>query len=56
MSSRTLFRLSGLALLIALPLQILGFALHSPSDPAGAGSAGAGTTYTNRASANKYCK
>ncbi|CAN5806780.1 hypothetical protein BH18ACT11_BH18ACT11_13490 [soil metagenome] len=32
MSSRTLFRLSGLALLIALPLQILGFALHPPSE------------------------
>src|SRR5919199_3244011 len=32
MSSRTLFRLSGLALLIALPLQILGFVLHPPSE------------------------
>ena len=32
MSSRTLFRLSGLALMIALPLQILGFALHPPSE------------------------
>ncbi len=31
MSSTTLFRLSGLALLIALPLQILGFVLHPPS-------------------------
>jgi hypothetical protein len=32
MSSRTLFRLSGLALMIALPLQILGFVLHPPSE------------------------
>ena len=32
MSSRTLFRLGGLALLIALALQILGFALHPPSE------------------------
>ena len=32
MSSTTLFRLSGLALLIALPLQILGFVLHPPSE------------------------
>lgn len=32
MSSRMLFRLSGLALLIALPLQILGFVLHPPSE------------------------
>ncbi len=32
MSSKTLFRLSGLALLIALPLQILGFVLHPPSE------------------------
>lgn len=32
MSSATLFRLSGLALLIALPLQILGFVLHPPSE------------------------
>lgn len=32
MSSNTLFRLSGLALLIALPLQILGFVLHPPSE------------------------
>ncbi|MGH3147219.1 MAG: hypothetical protein ACRDTR_15590 [Rubrobacter sp.] len=32
MSSRTLFRLSGLALLIALPLQVLGFVLHPPSE------------------------
>lgn len=32
MSSRTLFRLSGLALLIALPLQILGFVLHPASE------------------------
>lgn len=32
MSSRTLFKLSGLALLIALPLQILGFVLHPPSE------------------------
>jgi hypothetical protein len=28
----TLFRLSGLALLIALPIQVLGFALHPPSE------------------------
>lgn len=34
MSSTTLFRLSGLALLIALPLQILGFVLHPPSEQA----------------------
>jgi hypothetical protein len=32
MSSTTLYRLSGLALLIALPLQILGFVLHPPSE------------------------
>ena len=32
MSSKTLFRLSGLALLIALPLQVLGFVLHPPSE------------------------
>ena len=32
MSSNMLFRLSGLALLIALPLQILGFVLHPPSE------------------------
>ncbi len=32
MSSKTLFRLSGLALLIALPLQIVGFVLHPPSE------------------------
>jgi hypothetical protein len=32
MSSRTLFKLSGLALLIALPLQVLGFVLHPPSE------------------------
>lgn len=32
MSSRMLFRLSGLALLIALPLQVLGFVLHPPSE------------------------
>jgi hypothetical protein len=32
MSSATLFRLSGLALLIALPLQIVGFVLHPPSE------------------------
>jgi hypothetical protein len=32
MSLRTLFRLSGLALLIALPLQILGFVLHPPGE------------------------
>lgn len=32
MSSKTLLRLSGLALLIALPLQILGFVLHPPSE------------------------
>jgi len=32
MSSATLFRLSGLALLIALPLQVLGFVLHPPSE------------------------
>ena len=32
MSSKTLFRLSGLALLIALPLQVLGFILHPPSE------------------------
>lgn len=32
MSSKTLFRLSGLALLIALPLQILGFVLHPPGE------------------------
>jgi hypothetical protein len=34
MSSKTLFQLSGLALLIALPLQILGFVLHPPSEQA----------------------
>lgn len=32
MASRTLFRLSGLALLIALPLQVVGFVLHPPSE------------------------
>lgn len=32
MSSSTLFRLSGLALLIALPLQIAGFVLHPPGE------------------------
>lgn len=32
MSSRMLFRLSGMALLIALPLQVLGFVLHPPSE------------------------
>jgi hypothetical protein len=32
MSSKTLFRLSGLALLIALPLQVIGFVLHPPSE------------------------
>jgi hypothetical protein len=32
MSSATLFRLSGLALLVALPLQIVGFVLHPPSE------------------------
>ena len=32
MSSKTLFRPSGLALLIALPLQVLGFVLHPPSE------------------------
>lgn len=32
MSSRTLFRLSGVALLIALPLQVLGYVLHPPSE------------------------
>lgn len=32
MSSKTLYRLSGLALLIALSLQILGFVLHPPSE------------------------
>lgn len=32
MSSRTLFRLSGLALLIALPFIIVGFILHPPSE------------------------
>ena len=32
MSPTTLFRLSGLALLIALPLQVLGFLLHPPSE------------------------
>ncbi len=31
-SSATLFRLSGLALLVALPLQVLGFVLHPPSE------------------------
>lgn len=30
MSSTTIYRLSGLALLIAFPLQVLGFALHPP--------------------------
>ncbi|QIN79166.1 hypothetical protein GBA65_12260 [Rubrobacter marinus] len=34
MSSAALFRLSGLALLIALPLQVLGFVLHPPSEQA----------------------
>lgn len=34
MSSRTLFKLGGLALLIALPLQVLGFVLHPPSEQA----------------------
>ena len=34
MSSKTLLRLSGLALLIALPLQVLGFVLHPPSERA----------------------
>ena len=32
MSSTTLFRLTGLALLIALTLQVLGFVLHPPSE------------------------
>ncbi len=32
MSSATLLRLSGLALLVALPLQVLGFVLHPPSE------------------------
>ncbi len=32
MYSVALFRLSGLALLIALPLQVLGFVLHPPSE------------------------
>ncbi len=32
MSTRTLFRLSGLALLIAFPLQVVGFFLHPPSE------------------------
>lgn len=32
MSSSTLFRLSGIALLVALPLQIAGFVLHPPSE------------------------
>lgn len=32
MSPTMLFRLSGLALLIALPLQVLGFVLHPPSE------------------------
>jgi hypothetical protein len=32
MSTRTLLRLSGLALLIALPLQVVGFVLHPPSE------------------------
>jgi len=32
MSSATLFRLSGLALLVALPLQVLGFVLHPPGE------------------------
>ncbi|WP_119066436.1 hypothetical protein [Rubrobacter indicoceani] len=32
MSSSTLFKLSGLSLLIALPLQLLGFVLHPPSE------------------------
>lgn len=31
-STRTLFRLSGLALLIAFPLQVVGFFLHPPSE------------------------
>jgi hypothetical protein len=34
MSAGTLFRLSGLALLVALPLQILGFVLHPPTEQA----------------------
>ncbi len=32
MSPRTLFRLSGLALLLALPLQVVGFVLHPPTE------------------------
>ena len=32
MSSKALFQLSGYALLVALPLQVLGFALHPPSE------------------------
>ena len=32
MSSKTLFRLSGLALLIAMPIQIVGLLLHPPSE------------------------
>ena len=32
MSQATLYRLSGLALLIALPLQVVGFVLHPPSE------------------------
>lgn len=32
MSSKTLFRLSGLVLLVALPLQMLGFVLHPPGE------------------------
>ena len=30
MSTKTLYRLSGLALILALPLQIMGFVLHHP--------------------------
>lgn len=32
MTSATLFRLGGLALLVALPLQVLGFVLHPPGE------------------------
>jgi hypothetical protein len=32
MSSKVLFRLSGFALLVALPLQVLGYVLHPPSE------------------------
>lgn len=35
MSVTTLFRLSGLALLLALPLHVLGFLLHPPSEQVG---------------------